>query len=210
MILKANYENAGSLIWKADANSLCMIKNCYVNSNQHFATLVEKGSVVDISNSIFINSPEYPNKTTYGAGNVIIKNSTLKYISSKKNFSLGGFAGASSESVVLKNVIIDLDLTLSSAEFFQYDNYTAQGVIVNFNLDKRSDFYGNDFSGFYHNFKTGEVGLKAFSGRGLYQGGVTEDFLLKKGYSKKEGWPLFFFVIKLQTKFLRLLERNFG
>ena len=46
-------------------------------------------------------------------------------------------------------------------------------------------FYGTDFSGFYVDWKTGRIGLKALSGKGFYQGKVTEEILLAKGYQKK-------------------------
>ena len=49
----------------------------------------------------------------------------------------------------------------------------------------RGIYYGSDFSGFYCDFKTGKIGLKALSGKGFYQGKVTEDLLVSKGFEKK-------------------------
>ena len=46
-------------------------------------------------------------------------------------------------------------------------------------------FFGNDFSGFYVDFKTGEIGLKSRRGKGFYQGKVTEELLITRGFSKK-------------------------
>ena len=46
-------------------------------------------------------------------------------------------------------------------------------------------FYGADFSGFYTDWKTGKIGLKAFSGKGVYQGRLTEEVLINKGFEKK-------------------------
>ena len=45
-------------------------------------------------------------------------------------------------------------------------------------------YYGSDFSGFYVDYKTGEIGLKVFSSRGLFQGGVDEQVLYNKGFVK--------------------------
>ena len=47
--------------------------------------------------------------------------------------------------------------------------------------------YGNDFSEFYVDFKTGKLGLKSFLGKGFYQGQITETWLLSHGYEKKTG-----------------------
>ena len=46
-------------------------------------------------------------------------------------------------------------------------------------------FYGTDFSGFYTDWKSGEIEIKALSGKGFYQVSVTEEMLLAKGFVKK-------------------------
>jgi len=49
-----------------------------------------------------------------------------------------------------------------------------------------SKYYGDDFSGFFVNLKTGKVELKALNGKGLFQGKVDENVLRYKGYEKLE------------------------
>ena len=57
------------------------------------------------------------------------------------------------------------------------------GIVVN--QKDNMIYYGSDFSGFYCDWKTGKLGLKALSGKGFYQGTVTEQTLINKGYTKK-------------------------
>ena len=46
-------------------------------------------------------------------------------------------------------------------------------------------YYGSDFSGFYTDWKSGKIGLKAIDGKGFYQGNVSESTLQEKGFVKK-------------------------
>ena len=46
-------------------------------------------------------------------------------------------------------------------------------------------YYGNDFSGYVSSWKTGQLQLKALSGRDFYQSKVTEEILKNRGYEKK-------------------------
>ena len=47
-------------------------------------------------------------------------------------------------------------------------------------------FYGSNFSGFYLSWRTGKIGLVALDGRGSFQGRIDEEWLLSKGFEKKE------------------------
>ena len=53
------------------------------------------------------------------------------------------------------------------------------------NNPSRNFYYGSDFSGFYCDFKTGKIGLKALSGKGFYQGKVTKESLIEKGFVER-------------------------
>ena len=46
-------------------------------------------------------------------------------------------------------------------------------------------FVGSDFSGFFVDYKTGNVGLRSLSGKNFYQGKVTKQWLEQKGFSEK-------------------------
>ena len=61
----------------------------------------------------------------------------------------------------------------------------VNGVVVIREASKKNEFYGSDFSGFYTDWKTGKIGLKALSGKGFYQGRLTEEILINKGFEKK-------------------------
>ena len=61
----------------------------------------------------------------------------------------------------------------------------AQGLLVCDKAKNSGFFYGTEFSGFFIDFKTGKIGLKSLSGKGFFQGEVSEDVLLSKGYTKK-------------------------
>jgi len=62
--------------------------------------------------------------------------------------------------------------------------FSVDGAVIE-DVRYGKKIYGNDFSGFYIDYKTGKIGLKALSGKGFYQGKVTEGFLIDKGYVKK-------------------------
>jgi len=71
----------------------------------------------------------------------------------------------------------------SSATFFvksivQYAT-NAQGETLKY-------YYGSNFSGFYFSWQTGNIGLIALDGRGSFQGKIDEEWLLRKGFEKKE------------------------
>ena len=59
----------------------------------------------------------------------------------------------------------------------------VKGMVISTN--KGVCFYGSDFSDFFVDFKTGKIGLKSFSGKGFFQGKVTEEWLMNMGYEKK-------------------------
>ena len=83
--------------------------------------------------------------------------------------------------VKLNNVLVKGDCG------FKFCYLTNQQHKVNSLVVKTDSkfYYGSDFSGFYVDYKTGRLGLKALSGKGFYQGKVTEEYLISKGYTKK-------------------------
>ena len=67
------------------------------------------------------------------------------------------------------------------------DDYYQNCILVATGNDgvTKSVFYDNDFSAFCIDWKTGEIGLKALSGKGFFQGKVTEEILIGKGFERK-------------------------
>ena len=52
--------------------------------------------------------------------------------------------------------------------------------------DSPKNTENSDFSGYYCDWKTGKLGLKAMSGKGFFQQSVTEEMIVNKGFAKKE------------------------
>ena len=92
-----------------------------------------------------------------------------------------------------KNIILDLSTTSYTTRTNYINNNTADFLAENimirlYNRNNNTEikhYYGTDFSGFYSNWKSGEIGLKALSGKGFYQSTLTEQMLIEKGYTKK-------------------------
>ena len=90
-------------------------------------------------------------------------------------------------------MIFNIDSTVDNTYSFSsnsYDDFLVgkqyTGIIVNKKNFITDYYFGSDFSGFNIDFKTGKLGLKAFSGKGFYQGRVTEKYLEDNGFIKKE------------------------
>ena len=89
----------------------------------------------------------------------------------------------------VENVIVNV--TSDKVEKVSLTNHkkltTFKNIIImikNKNVEYNS-YYGSSFSGFYMDLKTGKIGLKVLSGRGFYQGRVSEELLTTKGFEKK-------------------------
>ena len=92
----------------------------------------------------------------------------------------------------IKNILFNIDVKSNQQNIlaFNYSNTTElnmDSIIIKnrTNAGKALTYYGTDFSGFYSNWKSGEIGLKALSGKGFYQSTITEQTLIEKGYTKK-------------------------
>ena len=99
-------------------------------------------------------------------------------------------------SIKFKNILIEESINniIETPTWFKQENVcqrfeTVQNLIrkTKTNNEKYFYHYGNDFSEFYVDFKTGKLGLKSFLGKGFYQGKITETWLLSHGYEKKTG-----------------------
>ncbi len=109
-------------------------------------------------------------------------------VSSGKMNLFGNFSDATKAK--LKNIILNLHSNIEGSVQTLIVNIKGNskvdvdGILI---LNKgKNSFYGNDFSGFYLDYKIGKIGLKAFSGKGNFQGKVTEEILNAKGFEKKE------------------------
>ncbi len=151
------------------ATSMSYISNCYIEvENYQFYDLGNYGS-----GALFARE-----------GQVTVKNVDVVLISKneKNNVYL---ADASSKNSEFGNICIKTNFEVSSPTILRRNaDCKKEGIIISTNSESR--YYGSDFSGFYFNFKTGKIGLKALSGKGFYQGKVTEEYLINNGYVKKD------------------------
>lgn len=82
----------------------------------------------------------------------------------------------------------------SAFNFFRYDDFSktakinVKSIIGDFetSVSGKSFYYGEIFSGYYFSWKTGELGLAALGGKGMFQGQVDEEYLNRKGFLKKD------------------------
>ena len=111
-----------------------------------------------------------------------------------KSYSLNFFQNVLKESVKMKNILIEeKSSTISvmgevvNGDGSSYLKDRVEGLvrIAQNGTRKFLEFCGTDFSDFFVDFKTGKLGLKTFMGRGFYQGTVSEEVLLNKGFVKK-------------------------
>ena len=67
-------------------------------------------------------------------------------------------------------------------------DFVCEGVLLDVDNNGKivKNYYGSDFSGYYCDWKTGNLGLKAMSGKGFFQQSVTEEMIVNKGFTKKE------------------------
>ncbi len=91
-------------------------------------------------------------------------------------------------NVFLHNIYIKVNFDASLIKPLSYNpnNYDCIKSIIVESSVKDSKFYGTNFSGFYFSWKTGKIGLIALDGRGTFQGTIDEEWLIKKGYEKRE------------------------
>ncbi len=124
--------------------------------------------------------------------NIDVDGFSIDFYGETFNLRLFGYFDPGS-SISMKNIVFNINCQKNSTT-----NYIKQkqesvmvvsvGEIVINNNEAgvhKNYYYGSDFSGYCSDFKTGEIGLKVFSGKGFYQGKVTEDLLIEKGYQKK-------------------------
>lgn len=88
-------------------------------------------------------------------------------------------------NIKVKNILVNV---MSDVNFAPYSNLNEMyydyldGIVV----CGKNHFYGEDFSGYYVDFKTGKIGLRSMNGKGFFQGKVDESVLISKGFTKKE------------------------
>jgi len=194
--LYASTNVCGQMVGSCDNSSKLSISNCKVFSKSGFGLV---GTVNLGENQVFANDV-YAEVSSVGYGvligniyvksDVIFKNIQLEIFNKGEKVSLFGHDFDDiQENIHLQNLEINVyDNDLSNFSFFS--NKKTNSTIVEcksmlVTSEKEKIYYGNDVSGFFVNFRTGEIGIMALEGKGFLYGKVTEEDLINKGYTKK-------------------------
>ena len=164
----------------------------YTNMAYLLTYCLSKGHKVNISNmKINIEAPSvcFLYYTTSGS-ELNVKN--MEIIANTKE-KANSFTLAEANNVSLKNVYIENNCNKTKEDVVLIGKFKATTIIdglvnkVKFTNGEENFYYASkeDFSNFYVDYKTGKIGLKALSGKGFYQGKVTEEWLIGKGFEKK-------------------------
>ena len=116
----------------------------------------------------------YWSKYEFNFENVVVinqnKSSRTRFIEKERN-----------SKIFAKNIIFEVEqgevFCIKTTQGNIYEN-----AILVIKQNKPYSYYGTDFSGLYIDWKTGKIGLKALSGKGFYQGEVSEEVLKQKGF----------------------------
>ena len=202
-IKAASYWSTGELITHVPAKETAtvdelILTNCYVRSVSGLSLLgscAAKNYVVSNCRFDYVDSyNDYSGTTTLrmfcaSYNDKMFTNSSFSNIeiniSDKINRDIKLDLGITNYRYVeAKNILVKSEHSKGTVIAFDNDPGKVSGIIVQ---TLRSKYmFSNDFSGFYIDWKTGNLGLKCFSGRGYFQGEVTESVLLNKGFVKKE------------------------
>ncbi len=109
------------------------------------------------------------------------------------NNKIALFEAPHKTSLFVKNVIFNIDSTVDNAFYsfssVSYDSLLTgkeyEGIIVNKKNFATDYYFGSDFSGFYCDWKTGEIKIKALSGKGFYQGKINENWFVERGFVER-------------------------
>ena len=195
----ANGEMIGRIDNTASNNTEIFIKNCksYLQDGEKSifgSSFIENGEVFDNNIKIYVedcNIKVSRNSTGYlfnsvSSTDLIVKNCSFELTSQNAGVPLVKFINPYA-NVSLDNVIFTQERNSVSNPMYYYKystgNLQADGVLCF--CKNKNYFYGTDFSGFYCDWKSGKIGLKALNGKGFFQGEVTEEWLLTKGFVKK-------------------------
>ena len=145
-----------------------------------------KADVFDnnLSRVLCLSGSHYNEFRQYNISNIEIN----IYGTGNKEISLIFNKNSLKNNYFVKNIVINI--ANENAKFTPLSNNNTNSRTVNVdglivNQAGNRCYYGVDFSGFYCDWKSGNIGLKALNGKGFYQGSVSESVLQEKGFVKK-------------------------
>ena len=170
------------------------LKNCYVKSVSGLRLIATSrvkvlnienckidyvGNINNVTTVAFYYNPHRNSSINISNCEMNVYDKTISYIRICSDIY-------TESDVKIKNILINgsesvdfLPYGTVGEEYFDFLN----GIVVC--RGERSIYYGNDFSGFFVDFKTGKISLKRLGAKGFYQGKVTEEVLQNKGFSKR-------------------------
>ena len=100
--------------------------------------------------------------------------------------SVGGISGSVKATAIIKDCLNEGNVDARVRHNGIYGEVESGASIANTLSVSSQDkcYVGNDFSGFYIDYKTGKIGIKVLTGKGLYQAKVTEQTLIDRGFKK--------------------------
>ena len=125
--------------------------------------------------------------TNANNGKIAFEN--VKINAKSKSFDFA--SSALNNTFTFKNIVVcrrfDAKEDANVFKFEYIKNTNHQSLVFEDEFSNSKDLYyiGSDFSGMFADFKTGKIGVRTLSANGFYQGKVTEEVLVKKGYTKK-------------------------
>ena len=183
---------------RTDAN--IMIKDCVVDSLTNGALVGQmNGGIYGFTARLKIRNVKHYSRNVGEGYNKVICN---QIANNNHEFDIDGlyafhdgkdlklFQYPPHSKIKIRNVVFELNTDeIITDSYVAYNTHVSteieivKGMVISTN--KGVCFYGSDFSDFFVDFKTGKIGLKSFSGKGFFQGKVTEEWLMNMGYEKK-------------------------
>ena len=210
----ANYGNviswstswwAGMLIGRTEANSATLpstvvfksnILKCKIldgtNKKSDFFGDIKYGQFVFENNIIDIDCEQSYGYTYFIYRSVdlgeeiVLRNNIIDFKSPKLGLAI---CHAIKGDATFENIIINQqtgELVLNYIPTSENFNYDGIIIVDKNNIEPRKLYFGENFTEYYYSWKTGEIGLKALNSNGVFQGDVTEDYLIYKDYTKVE------------------------
>ena len=193
----ASWRNAGGIIGNAlqqylPYNGIISVIDCENYSSSPFIgviiSTVDKKLDVIIKNCQSITSGVESLFTNWLLrANFFMENCYFKTEEKENVYLMLEFGNTDEHITCIRSVVIETKgeqaATKRMIKATYYNKIDVQGFVIF--SETGGAYYGTDFSGLCYDWKNGKFGVKALNGKGFYQGKVTEDLLVQKGFEKK-------------------------
>ncbi len=162
---------------QVDVCALTKSGSCLVGRGEK--ELYVDGCDIVIRNYSYVNNP----LLFVSQGVTKVSNVNIKLFTDKEK-EVVYLAGSVGENSSFSNINLFTNFDISTFKVASKSVVVQKGIVVQ--SKNLLFYYGNNFSGFYFSWRTGQIGLVALDGRGSFQGSIDEEWLLNKGFEKKE------------------------